>query len=101
MVEEITNWLWDLVVKLFGALWSFIKDIAVEIFDLLVSAFVVLVAAIPVPDWMSSGLGSFWGGMDSGVVYLVSQAGVPEALALIGGGYAFRFARKVVTLFQW
>ena len=101
MVEEITGWLWSLVVKLFGALWAFIKDIAVEVFDLLVSAFVVLIAAIPVPGWMSSGLGSFWSGMDSGVVYLVSQAGVPEALALIGGGYAFRFARKVATLFQW
>lgn len=101
MVEEITNWLWDLVVKLFDAVWSFIKDIAVEVFDLLVSAFVALIAAIPVPGWMSGGLGSFWGGMDSGVVYLVSQAGVPEALALIGGGYAFRFARKVATLFQW
>lgn len=101
MLGEITGWLWDLVVKLFDAVWSFAKDIAVEVFDLLVSAFVALIAAIPVPVWMTDGLGSFWGGMDSGVIYLLSQAGVPEALALIGGGYAFRFARKVVTLFQW
>lgn len=101
MIEELTTWLFDLVVKLLGALWAFIKDVFIEVFDLLISAFVALIAAIPVPGFMSGGLDSFWGGMDSGIIYLLSGAGVPQALALIGAGYAFRFARKVATLFQW
>lgn len=101
MLKDLTTWLWNLVLEVFKAVWLFTKDILVEVFDLVVSAFVALVAAIPVPGWMSGGLGASWGGMDSGVLYLVSEAGVPAALAIIGGGYAFRFARKVATLFQW
>ena len=83
------------------ALWTFIKDVFIEVFDLLISAFVSLISAIPVPGFISGGLDNTFSALDSGVLYLVSQAGVPQALAIIGAGYAFRLARKFATLFQW
>lgn len=101
MLAEFTAWLWSLVVEVFSALWGLLEDLFINAVDLLVGGFVSLVAAIPVPSWMSGGLGASWSGMDGGVLWLVSQAGVPEALLTIGAGYAFRLARKFFTLFQW
>ena len=101
MIEEITNWFFDLVLNIFKALWTFVKDVFIEVFDLLISAFVSLISAIPVPGFISGGLDNTFSALDSGVLYLVSQAGVPQALAIIGAGYAFRLARKFATLFQW
>lgn len=101
MLKQFTDWLWSLVVSIFTAVWSFVQDAFINALDLLVSAFASLVAAIPVPSWLSGGLGGPWAGMDSGVIYVLTQCGVPAALAIIGAGYAFRLARKFFTLFQW
>lgn len=101
MLKEFTEWLLGLVGKIFSALWDLVGDAFIALVDGVVSAFVALVAAIPVPQWMQDGLSSVWGGMDSSVLFFASQAGVPQALAIIGAGYGFRFARKVATLFQW
>lgn len=101
MLAEFTEWLWTLVVQVFTAAWSFVQDAFIACFGLVVGAFATLVAAIPVPGWLSGGLGAVFGGLDSGVLYIVSQCGLPAALAVIGGGYAFRLARKFFTLFQW
>jgi len=101
MLAELTQWLLNLVRSIFAALWDFVTDVVISILELIINAFVGLVSLIPVPDWLSNGLASAWSGMDSGVLYVVTQCGVPAALAIIGGGYAFRLARKFFTLFQW
>lgn len=101
MLSEFTQWLVDLVKRILSAAWDLVTDLFINAFDLVVSAFAALVAAIPVPDWLSGGLGSAWSGMDGGVIWIATQCGVPMALGIVGAGYAFRFLRKVVTLFQW
>lgn len=101
MLADFTSWLFGLIKSLFGPLWDFLGDVLLNFLDLLVTGFVAVVAAIPVPDFLQSGLSSAWGGLDSGVVYVVSQCGFPQALALVGAGYAFRLVRKFATLFQW
>lgn len=101
MLQQFTDWLWLVVVKVFTSLWDFVADAFLNILDLLVSAFAGLIASIPVPSWMSGGLGSVWGGLDGGILYIVTQCGIPAALAIVGAGYTFRFLRKAFTLFQW
>lgn len=101
MLEEFTDWLLELVAKIFSTLWDFILDAAVAVFEGIVTGFVALISAIPVPQWMQGGLSSIWSGMDSGILFFLSQLGVPQALAIIGSGYLFRLGRKIATLFQW
>ncbi len=101
MLKEFTSWLLGLIGKIFGTLWDFVSDAAISVLDGIVSGFVALITAIPVPEWIQGGLSSVWQGMDSSVLFFASQAGVPQALSVIGAGYAFRFLRKVATLFQW
>lgn len=101
MLADFGNWLLSVIISVFEALWNFVSDVAVNVLDLVVSGFASLVAAIPVPGFLSGGLQSMWSGMDGGVLYVVSQCGVPAALAVIGAGYSFRLARKFFTLFQW
>lgn len=101
MLKEFTEWLLGLITRVFVSLWDFVEDAAIAVFDGIVSGFVALVTAIPVPDWMQGGLSAVWGGMDSAVLFYASMAGIPQALMIVGAGYGFRFTRKVVTLFQW
>lgn len=101
MLSEFTAWLWSLVVSVFSAIWDLLSDMAVSVVDAVVTAFSTLVAAVPVPGFMSGGLQSVFSGMDGGILWVLGQVGLPAALAVIGAGYGFRFLRKVVTLFQW
>lgn len=101
MLAEFTAWLSSLVVGWFTALWDFVVDAAIGLFDLLLQAVGALLAAIPLPAFLTDGLGSLWNALPPGMVWLLSQAGVPAAFAMLGTGFAFRLLRKVFTLFQW
>lgn len=101
MLEEFTTWLLGLIKEAFSALWDFMSDVFVGLIDMLLTALVALFGTIPIPAFLSEGLGSVWSGMDGGAMYLLTALGVPQGLAIIGAGYAFRLVRKVVTLFQW
>lgn len=101
MLTEFTTWLFDLVKLVFTTLWTFLSDGFIYCVGLIVNGFAALVASIPVPGFIAGGLQSLWGSMDSGIVYVSSQVGVPEALGIVAAGIAFRLLRKFATLFQW
>jgi hypothetical protein len=101
MLAQFTAWLWSLVVAVFVAVWDFVQDAFIAVLDGLVQAFVFIVGSIPIPGWLSGGLGGVWAGLDGGVMWVSTQCGVPQALAIVGAGYAFRLTRKFFTLFQW
>lgn len=101
MLKEFTTWLVELVKKVFTAVWDFLSDLFVSILGTVLDAVVAMIASIPLPGWLSGGLGQTFGSMDPGVIYIVTACGIPAALTVIGGGYAFRMLRKIFTLFQW
>lgn len=101
MLAEFTAWLVSLVKEVFTAAWAFLTDIFIACFKLLVDALVAVISAIPLPEFVTGGLGALWGALDGGIMYMATQIGVPQALAIIGAGYAFRLTRKFLTLFQW
>ncbi|MGN7875899.1 hypothetical protein ACTJKJ_20260 [Roseateles sp. 22389] len=101
MLEQFTTWLLALLKQLFKDLWQFVIDLLLTVFEQIVNAFVYVVSHLPVPGFLTAGLGSVFGQLDGSVMYLVTQCGLPAALAVIGSGYAFRIVRKFATLFQW
>lgn len=101
MLKQFTDWLWSLVVAAFTAVWSLIQDVLISVIGFVADGFATLIGAIPVPGFMQGGLATAWSGMDTGILYLATQTGVPQALAIIGAGYVFRIGRKFATLFQW
>lgn len=101
MLQQLTDWLWNAIKAVFLAIWQFVQDAFIAFANAVISAAVALITAIPIPAWLSGGLQSMWSGMDGGVLWIATQCGVPQALAIIGAGYAFRMLRKFLTLFQW
>lgn len=101
MLAEFTAWLKSLVITVFSVLWDLVTDLLINFFDLVVTGFATVIAAIPVPAWMSGGLQTYWAQLDNGALFVLSACGVPAALSIIGAAYVFRFARKIATLFQW
>lgn len=101
MLEQFTEWLGGLVADVFAALWSFVKDAIIEVFDLLLQGIVHLVGLLGAPSFLTSGLGSLFADLGPATLFLLGSVRVPEVLAMVGTAYAFRLGRKVVTLFQW
>lgn len=101
MLEQFTTWLVSLVRAWFDAIWTFFSDLFIAIVKMVTDVLVWLLQQIPVPSFMSGGLGSLFGDLSPGILWALTAVGLPQGLAIIGAGYVFRLVRKVVTVFQW
>lgn len=101
MLNDFTTWLVNLIRDIFAALVDFVGDMVVMVVQAICNALLVLLDLIPVPGFLDAGLDSLFGSLGGGILWVVTQAGLPQGLAVIGAGYAFRLGRKVATLFQW
>lgn len=99
-MSEFANWLLGLLKDLLKALWDFITDILIEVLDLILVAVLALIAAIPAPAFVAN-FGATLAGIDAGVWFFASHFRLAECFAVLGAGFAFRLARKAMTLFQW
>lgn len=101
--SNITAWLLGLVQSIFAALLSFIHDAFVWLFDGILSAIAALIAAIPVPSFLASGVNvaSYFTGFPAFTFYVLDQLQIGACLAVISSGVLFRLTRKAFTLFQW
>jgi hypothetical protein len=101
-ISDFTQWLVDLVKAFIKAIWDFCVDVIIELVDLLLSAFALLLDKLPAPDFLSQyGFGSIICNIDSSILFFVNIVRIPEGLGLLALGFAFRMLRKVFTLFQW
>lgn len=100
-LDKLTEWLVALWNATFVALWQFVQDAAIALASAFLTALAALIAAIPVPDFATGGMQSVLGAIPAATAYLLVACGLPSALAIYGAGWAFRLARKLVTLFQW
>lgn len=101
MLAQFTAWLLSLITGLFAAVADFAVDVAVNLLDLLLTALVTLLGAIPAPEFLSSGLQSIYSQLDGGVLYFLNAVGLPTGLGFVSVAVAFRLVRKAATLFQW
>lgn len=100
---KLSAWLFGLVQSIFWALVDWLHDGALWVFDSVLQAIAGLVASIPAPSFMQSGvsLGSLLSGFPPYTFYLLSHLRLGDAFAIFSAGVAFRLARKFLTLFQW
>jgi hypothetical protein len=100
-MTAFATWLYELVKSVFTAVWDFVADAFINIFDLLLTAILAVLTAIPVPSFMSSGLSGAMGQISGDVWYFASHFRLGECLAILGAAVLFRLTRKALTLFQW
>jgi len=99
---DFWSWLWDAFKAIFAALWDLCTDLFVMAVGLIFDLVVWIANHIPVPDFLSQySLSSLFAQIHPGVLYFVSFFRLPECLAIIGAGVAFRLIRKLLTLGQW
>lgn len=101
-LTDITNWLREVFLALWGALVDLAHDMLIFAVEAVLGLVQTIISAIPVPDFLQ-GLS---------ICGILSQAGptagwiigvmhIPEGMAMIAAGVAFRLLRKFLTLFQW
>ena len=100
-MTEFAKWLVGLIKSLFQAVWDFIKDLFIELLDLVFTALLSIINAIPAPQFMTNGLSSALGAISSDVWFFASHFKLSQCFAVLGAAVAFRLARKAATLFQW
>ena len=98
---QLADWLLGLVRDLLKTILDLAYDIFVNLLDGLLSAVLALISALPVPDFLTTGLGSLFSALPSDVWYFIQYFRLAECLAALGAAVAFRLARKAATLFQW
>lgn len=102
-LAAITTWFLDLVKKGFLAFVDLVKDAVVWALDGVLGAVGDLIASIPAPAFLASGLnvGSLVSGLPPFALYVSGQTRIGEAMAIIAAAVAFRLMRKLFTLGQW
>lgn len=102
MIEKITGWIFELVINIFTVLWDFIVDVAIFIFDAILTALATVISAIPAPSFLAqNSMTSLLGSMGPDVMYFISAFNLPACFAILGAGFMFRMTRKIFTLGQW
>jgi hypothetical protein len=100
-IKEAWNDLIEWFKAILQAIFDYFSDLFILVLDGFLGAVSSLIASVPVPDFLSNGLGSYLNGIDSGVLYFLSQSGITPAFAILGAGVTFRLLRKLFTLGQW
>jgi len=101
--SNLTAWLVDFIKGIFLALLDFIHDAALWVFDGILQAVAGVIAAVPVPSFLSSGINvaSNFAGFGSYPLFVLSQLNLSACFTVLAAGISFRLLRKAATLFQW
>lgn len=100
-MTDLINWLLNAVQGFFSDLVEFLTDLPKKILEAVLNAIAMVFESIPVPQFIDSGLQFLVNGVDPSILYFLQRSDFPEALAIIGAGFAFRLTRKLFTLGQW
>lgn len=100
-MSAFADWLLGIIKELFGAVWDFVVDLCIALVDLVLVALLALINLLPIPAFITGGLQGLLNAIPSDVWYFAMHFRLGECLAMFGAAYAFRLARKAVTLFQW
>ena len=101
-LSALASWLLKVFIAVFVAIWSLFEDVAIDILDLFLNALTAVLGALPVPGFLTGvSLQSLFGQLGGDVLFFFGVFNIGPGIALLGAGFAFRLARKVVTLFQW
>lgn len=101
-LEKITQWIVELVKSFLETLKEIVGDAVVWVLDLILGPIGDLIASIPAPSFFSTvSFSSLLSGLPPYALYVIGQARLPEAMAVIAAGVSFHLLRKLFTLGQW
>lgn len=100
-LDSLLNWIADLVIAIFAALFDMAEDFITYILEKILLFILSALEFIVVPEWLSDGLQYFISLLDPSILFFLDACGFPEAVAILGLGYAFRLTRKIVTFGFW
>lgn len=101
-LSKVTEWLLNLVKKIFEALWTFVYDVAVRIFDAVLSVIAGIINAFPAPSFLSTySIGGLLADISPTLLWFLAQFNIGAAFSVIGAAWVFRLGRKALTLGQW
>lgn len=101
-ISAFAAWLLKAFVAVFLAIWALLQDVVIELLDLFLNGVTIVLGALPTPSFLTGvSLQSLFGQLGSDVLFFVGIFNIGQGIALLGAAFAFRLARKVVTLFQW
>jgi hypothetical protein len=95
--QGFIDWAHEILVIFF----TFFRNIALDMFELLMDGIVYVFNLLQPPTFLTSGAQSFFDGLPSDILYFLSMSGLATGLAIYGAGISFRLLRKLFTLGQW
>ena len=101
-LSQLTGWVANVVHTFFSAIVQVLKDLVTYVLGVILGLVVTAISAVGTPSFLADySLGTVLGQAGPVVGFFLAQFQIPAGLAMIGTGYAFRLARKFLTLFQW
>jgi hypothetical protein len=100
-IKDTWNGFIDWVQYLLVSVLTFIKDMFLNIFELVLDGAVYMFTIIEPPEFLTNGLSNIANDLPSDITYFLSQSGLAAGLAIYGAGVSFRLLRKLFTLGQW
>lgn len=91
----------DWIFEVLKVIFTFVKDVFLDVFELVLQGVVFIYESITPPDFLSQGIGVLFSSLHPDIVYFLSQSGLDAGLAVYGAGVSFRLLRKLFTLGQW
>lgn len=101
-LTDLTNWIRDLVEKLWNAIEQFGNDLIVLAIEKMLEVVALAFEALPVPEFMTQhSIGSLLSNAGPTVGWLVETFKISECMAILAGGAVFKVTRKIVTFGKW
>lgn len=101
-ISAFAAWLLKAFIAVFVAIWALLQDVVIELLDLFLIGVSAVLGTLPAPAFLSTvSLQQLFGQLGGDVLFFLGVFNIGQGIALLGAGFAFRLARKVVTLFQW
>lgn len=95
--QDFVDWLLEILLIIL----TFFKDLALNVFELLLDGVVIMYNSIQPPTFLTNGLQVLFNSIHPDILYFLSISGVDTGLAIYGAGVSFRLLRKLFTLGQW
>lgn len=101
-LTDLTQWLWDLITKMFLALADFVSDIFVSFCDFCFSLILFVVGVLPWPDFLKQQtIGDMLGQAGSTVVWFADVFQLSNSMRVISAAIVFSIFRRLLTLGIW
>lgn len=101
-LDDLTAWLWKVVILIFEALFDLIGDSFVRGFQMITSAILYVLSKMPLPEFMEgTSIGSILAQGGGTVMWFAELFQLGPSMVMIGIAMVFYLLRRVLTIGIW